>query len=163
MHPAIKLRHLRAFVDIAARGSLTRAAEARGISQPALSRTPAELEDLLGGPLFHRQGRRLVLTEQGGLFRRHAAAGLGALDAGAEALRPGAGRGRLVVGVLPTAATRLFPRVALRFAERRPDTPLAIDTGPHAHLMRLLREGGGSRELAVGRTEHFCDAQSPFC
>jgi LysR family pca operon transcriptional activator len=148
MHPAIKLRHIRAFLDIAAEGGLSAVARAQGISQPALSRTLAELEALLGEALFDRQGRRLVLTEAGVLFRRHAGAALAQLDAGAAALRPGAG-GTLRVGVLPTVATRFLPELALRFRALRPEIGLAIETGPHFHLMRLLREG--AVDLVLGR------------
>ncbi|WP_240637978.1 LysR family transcriptional regulator, partial [Paracoccus aestuarii] len=83
MHPAIKLRHLRVFLDIAAQGSLTAAARAQGLTQPALSRSLAELEALLDRPLFRREGRRLVLTDEGTLFRDHAARALQMLEAGA--------------------------------------------------------------------------------
>lgn len=147
MHPAIKLRHIRAFLDIAAEGGLTVVARAQGITQPALSRTLAELESLLGQPLFLRQGRKLVLTEAGALFRRHALAAVQALEAGAAALHPGAG-GTLRVGVLPTVATHFMPRVMLRLRELVPETLLTVETGPHFHLMRLLREG--AVELIVG-------------
>lgn len=148
MHPGIKLRHIRAFLDIAAQGGLSPVARAQGITQPALSRTLAELETLLGQPMFLRQGRRLVLTEAGTLFRRHASAALQALEAGAAALRPGSS-GTLRIGVLPTVATRFLPLVALRFRAERPDILLAIETGPHFHLMRLLRDG--AVDLVVGR------------
>lgn len=149
MHPAIKLRHIRAFLDIAAEGSLTAVARRHGISQPALSRSLAELEDLLGAALFRRERRRLVLTEAGALFRGHASLGLQAFEAGAAALRPGAGGGAIRVGILPTAATRLFPTVALRFRETHPGTLLKIETGPHSYLLRLLRDGG--IDLMIGR------------
>ncbi|SFA45440.1 LysR family transcriptional regulator, pca operon transcriptional activator [Paracoccus halophilus] len=148
MHPAVKLRHIRAFLDIASEGGLTAVARLQGITQPALSRTLAELETLLGQPLFLRQGRKLVLTEAGALFRRHAMTAVQALEAGAAALRPGAG-GILRLGVLPTVATRFMPRVMLRFRELHPETLLSVETGPHFHLMRLLREG--SVDLMVGR------------
>lgn len=149
IHPAIKLRHVRAFLDIAAEGSLSAVARRQGISQPALSRTLAELEDLLAAPLFRREGRRLVLTEAGATFRHHASLGVQALEAGAAALRPGTRDATLRVGILPTAATRLFPRVALRLREARPNTLLKIETGPHSYLLRLLRDG--SIDLMVGR------------
>lgn len=149
MHPAIKLRHIRAFLDIASEGNLSAAARRQGISQPALSRTLAELEDLLAVSLFRRERRRLVLTGEGAVFRRHASIGLQALEAGAAALRPGGGGDTIRVGILPTAATRLFPRVALRFRAVQPDTILTIETGPHSYLMRLLREG--DIDLMIGR------------
>lgn len=148
MHPGIKLRHIRAFLEIASEGSLSAVARAQGITQPALSRTLAELEDLLARPLFLRQGRRLVLTEAGMLFRRHAAAAVQALEAGAAALRPGP-QGRLRLGVLPTVATRFVPQVVLRFRAVQPETVLAVETGPHHYLIRLLREG--AIEMMIGR------------
>ncbi|MGO4853095.1 LysR substrate-binding domain-containing protein [Phaeovulum sp. W22_SRMD_FR3] len=149
MHPGVKLRHIRAFLAIAAAGNLSAVARAQGITQPALSRTLSELEDLLAQPLFLRQGRRLLLTEAGALFRRHASIGLQALDAGAAALAPGAGGGTLTVGVLPTVATRLFPKVALRFHDLAPETLLSVITGPHHYLMGLLRSG--AVDLMLGR------------
>jgi LysR family pca operon transcriptional activator len=155
MHPGIKLRHLRVFLDIAARGSLTAAARAQGITQPALSRTLAELEALLQVPLFRRERRRLVLTDAGTLLRTHAAAALQMLESGVAALHPVSGTDRLRVGILPTAATRLFPRVALRFREMHPHVTLSVETGPHPHLIRLLREGG--IDLMIGRMPAAAD------
>jgi LysR family pca operon transcriptional activator len=148
MHPAIKLRHIRAFLDIAATGALSSVARTQGISQPALSRTLAELEDLLGIALFRRERRRLVLTEQGALFRHHATIGLRSLEEGVAALNPALGDS-IRVGILPTAATWLFPRVAIRFRALQPQTTLKIETGPHAYLLGLLRNGG--IEMMVGR------------
>jgi LysR family pca operon transcriptional activator len=149
MHPAIKLRHIRAFLDIAAEGNLSSVARRHGISQPALSRTLAEMEDLLGAMLFRREKRRLVLTESGALFRRHASLGLQALEAGAAALISGGGADSIRVGILPTTATRFFPRVALSWREAHPETLLKIETGPHTYLLRLLRDG--EIDLMIGR------------
>ncbi len=149
MHPGVKLRHLRAFAAIADEGSLSAVARAQGVSQPAISRTLAELEALLGAPLFHRENRRLILTPQGAVFRRHVHLALQALDAGAAATRPGATGGVIRVGILPTAATRLFPRVALRLREIAPELLLKIETGPHTYLVRMLRDG--QIDLMVGR------------
>lgn len=150
MHPGLKLRHIRNFLEIIASGSLSAAARSRGVTQPALSRSLAEMEILLGTPLFLRQGRKLVLTEAGALFRRHAQEGLLALEEGARALStPGGHVGRLSVGVLPTVATRLFPRVALRFGQLRPDVTLSVESGSNTYLLRQLRD---SRiDLMVGR------------
>ncbi|MEI6801218.1 MAG: LysR substrate-binding domain-containing protein [Pseudomonadota bacterium] len=148
IHRAIKLRHIRAFLDIAAEGNLSAVARAQGITQPALSRTLAELEDLLDQSLFLRQGRRLILTESGAVFRRHALATLQSLEAGVAAIRPGQG-GAIRVGVLPTVATRFFPQVVLSFREMRPDVMLSIETGPHHYLIRLLRDG--ALDLMIGR------------
>ncbi|WP_083463569.1 LysR substrate-binding domain-containing protein [Prosthecomicrobium hirschii] len=149
MHPGIKLRHIRAFLEIADEGSLSAAARARRLTQPALSRSLGELEAMLGQPLFLRQGRGLALTEAGRLFRRHAAAGVEALEAGAAALAPATAGGRIDVGVLPTVAARLFPRVALRFGALRAGIVLSVETGPNTYLLRRLRDG--AIDLMVGR------------
>jgi LysR family transcriptional regulator, pca operon transcriptional activator len=149
MHPAIKLRHIRAFLDIADQGSLSVVARRQRISQPALSRTLAELEQLLDMPLFQRVRRRLVLTEAGATFRRHATLGVQSLEAGAAALRPDATGGAIRVGILPTVATRLLPRVALRFHTERPEITLKVETGPHRYLIGLLRDG--LVDLMIGR------------
>lgn len=149
MHPAIKLRHIRAFLDIAAEGSLSAVARLRGLTQPGLSRSLAELEDLLGQALFAREGRRLVLTDAGRLFRRHATLAVEALEAGAAALHPGEGAATIHVGILPTVAAGLFPRVALRFRALMPNVSLNVETGPNVWLLRRLREG--SLDLMVGR------------
>lgn len=149
MHPAVKLRHIRAFLDIAADGTLTSVARRQGVTQPALSRTLAELEDLLGVALFRREQRRLILTEAGLTFRHHASLAMQALEAAAAAVQPDARRGAIRVGLLPTAAARLFPRVALRFQDVDPETLLKIETGPHPYLLGLLR--AGQIDLMIGR------------
>ena len=64
---ALNFHHLRLFRAIARDGSLTRAAERLHLSPSALSTQVAKLEAALGHPLFERQGRRLVLTEAGGI------------------------------------------------------------------------------------------------
>lgn len=155
MHPAIKLRHIRAFLDIASEGSLSAVAMRQGITQPGLSRSLSELEALLGVQLFLREKRRLVLTEEGALFRRHAAQALQMLELGAATLQPGTGSGAIRIGILPSAATTLFPKVALRFRAFAPETVLKIETGPHFHLLRMLREGG--IDLMVGRMPAAAD------
>lgn len=149
MHPAIKLRHIRAFLDIASSGNMSAVAVKQGVTQPALSRTLAELEDLLGTQLFLREKRRLTLTQPGALFRHHAALAVQSLEAAAAALRPDASGGSIRVGILPTAAARLFPRVAVRFTALQAGTILKIDTGPHGYLMGQLR--AGAIDMMIGR------------
>ena len=63
----LKNRHLALLAHIDHAGSLTRAAAALGISQPAATKTLAELETIFGAPLFNRAGVRLAPTELGRL------------------------------------------------------------------------------------------------
>ncbi len=58
-------RQLKYFLAVVDDGSMNKAAETLLIAQPSLSQTIATLERELGVPLFHRIGRRLVLTNAG--------------------------------------------------------------------------------------------------
>lgn len=149
MH-GIGIRHLRAFLEVARLSSVSQAADALSVSQPAVSKTLRELEERLGVPLVERAGRRLRLTEAGWLFQRHAGLSLVELERGVRALRAPEGlRRRIAVGVLPTVATRIMPRAALAYAATTPGGSLSITTGPNWLLLSQLREG--TLELVVGR------------
>lgn len=146
----IGLRHIRSFLEVARLGSVGQAADALAISQPAVSKTLRELEDRLGVALFERAGRRIRLNEAGRLFQKHAGLSLTEIERGVRAVRaPERARRRLVVGVLPTVATRIMPRAALAFAEAVPGGVLRVSTGPNGLLLSQLREG--TLELVVGR------------
>nr|WP_319249873.1 LysR substrate-binding domain-containing protein [uncultured Celeribacter sp.] len=145
----LKLRHLEAFLAVAKAGTITAAARARNVSQPALSKTIAELEIQLGAPLFTRTGRQAVLTPAGEAFRRHALSSLQSLEAGVRAITGGGRMDVVKVGVLPTVASGLFPAVALEFSELRPDARIAVITGPNRYLIERMRSGG--LDLVVGR------------
>ena len=114
--PRIRLRHLRCFLETAKLGSLSAAANALNVSQPAASKTLRELENILGKRLFDRSHRRLILTAEGHVFQQHAGAGMIALTRAQDLVKgTPAAFTRLSVGVLPTAATSLMPRAALNF------------------------------------------------
>jgi LysR family pca operon transcriptional activator len=72
----LRLRHLRCFPEIARAESVSLAAERLNITQPAVSRSLKELEDMLGTHLFDRVGRGLRLNEAGRVFQSHAAASM---------------------------------------------------------------------------------------
>lgn len=149
MNHAIKLRHIRLFLAIADSGSLSAAALSLRLSQPALSKSLAEIELLLGGALFLRQGRRLVLTPAGDAFRRHIRTAMIHLDAAATVFAPEKSQGQITVGVLPTVSTRFFPQVAAQFLTAAPGVTLSIETGPHDYLLQKLRQG--RLDLMIGR------------
>ncbi|MFF9212827.1 MULTISPECIES: LysR family transcriptional regulator [unclassified Streptomyces] len=83
----IELRHLRAFAAVARRRSFTRAAQELLITQPALSRTVAQLEAGLGVRLLDRSSRGVSLTQTGAAFLVHAERTLAAFDAALAAAR----------------------------------------------------------------------------
>lgn len=76
----IRLRHLHTFVAVAQQGTLGRAAETLSLSQPALSKTLNELEELTGVRLFERGRLGAQLTTMGEQFLTHAVRVLDALN-----------------------------------------------------------------------------------
>jgi LysR family hydrogen peroxide-inducible transcriptional activator len=64
----MEIQQIRYFLAVAELRNFTRAAERCRVAQPSLSQQIKKLEQELGGPLFHRMGRRILLTEQGALL-----------------------------------------------------------------------------------------------
>ena len=146
----LNLRHIRTFLEIARAESVSLAADRLMITQPAVSRSLKELEQILGVQLFDRIGRQLRLNESGKVFQGHASASITELMRGAERLTTdGELTKRLSIGVLPTAATDLVPRAAMAFREEMSHVRLRIQTGPNWLLFNQLRDG--YVDLVVGR------------
>jgi DNA-binding transcriptional LysR family regulator len=76
----VEVRHLRAFLAIAEEGNVTRAAARLHLTQPALSRTLAQLEQQVGSQLVDRSTHHLRLTAAGTRFQVTAAGALRAFD-----------------------------------------------------------------------------------
>jgi LysR family transcriptional regulator, benzoate and cis,cis-muconate-responsive activator of ben and cat genes len=97
----VELRHLRYFVAVADRGSLSRAAAHLLIAQPALSRQIRALEHELGHQLFERTRTGVSLTSAGTALLGHARQLLSLAAATDEVLEGGARPQELVTVGLP--------------------------------------------------------------
>jgi LysR family pca operon transcriptional activator len=150
LSPYLRLRHLSCFLETARLGSITAASGALNVSQPAVSKTIRELENILGATLFDRSGRKMALTPAGKAYQIHAGAAVADLERGQLLVGdPPARRVKVRAGVLPTAATGLVPQAALAFRQTHPHVLLDVMTGPNWLLLSLLREG--QLDLVVGR------------
>ena len=99
----LNLRHLRALAAIVERGSMSAAASAVGLTQPALTQGLAKLERQIGLALFERHADGVVPTAAGTLLADRSTAGFALLDGAARGpVRQGRGFGR--PGQLVTAA-----------------------------------------------------------
>ncbi|MFG1376015.1 pca operon transcription factor PcaQ [Xanthobacter autotrophicus] len=147
----IKLRHIACFLEVASRSGFGRAAEALHLTQPAVSRAIAELEDVVGKPLFERGRGGAVLTADGRAFRTHAGAAFAELGRGIDRVkRPGgATGGEITVGALPTVAARIMPEAVKRAKETGLAASIAIEAGPNGWLIDQLKQG--RLDLVVGR------------
>ncbi|MFF2653988.1 LysR family transcriptional regulator [Streptomyces sp. NPDC058045] len=120
----IDIRHLRCFLAVAEETNVTRAAAVLRLSQPAVSRALAALEQALGVRLVDRSTHHLALTAEGRAFRDKAAAAVAAFD---EALD--AGRLRhwpLRLGHAWSAFGPYTTPLLRRWAEQHPDVPLEL-------------------------------------
>lgn len=155
----IRHRHLNCFLEIARSRKVSAAALALNISQPAASKTLAELEDILGTRLFRRRGKGgLNLTREGQVFLRFAGASIAALKQGLDGLaqvRMQAGP-MLVVGALLGVAAQFMPR-AIREFQAAHNTAVRIITGPNTTMLNQLRLG--EMDLVVGRIASPKDMQ----
>ncbi|EHC79467.1 transcriptional regulator protein LysR [Salmonella enterica subsp. enterica serovar Montevideo str. S5-403] len=126
----IRLRHLHTFVAVAQQGTLGRAAETLNLSQPALSKTLNELEQLTGTRLFERGRLGAQLTVPGEQFLTHAVKVLDALNTAGQALnrKEDASADVVRVGALPTAALGILPAAIGRFHQQQKSTSLQVAT-----------------------------------
>jgi molybdate transport repressor ModE-like protein len=139
----ITLRRLRLVQALAEEGSVTAAARAVGMSQPALSQNLRAIERHYGFPLLMRAGRRTVLTMPARLVVDYARRILRLVDESERAvgellqLR----RGRLAVAASATPGTYLLPRLLAEFRVRHPDVDLQLRIGETRDVERWVLAG----------------------
>lgn len=147
----IKFRHIQCFCEIVRHNSLKSAAQHLHLTQPAISKTLKELEEVVGSDLLVRNRGGVSLTEQGEVFLHFAQMSLAALQQGLNGVTQmeAAGQVSLSVGALPSVAARLMPAVVQAFADLAPDVTLHIHDGPHGYLIEELRRG--QLDVVIGR------------
>ncbi len=147
----IKFRHIQCFVEIARLRSFKQAAEALFLTQPAISKTLKELEDIVGEALLLRSRSGVELTKSGEVFLHFAQMSLASLQQGLDRVeREGrAEKEQLSIGALPSVTARILPRAAAKFSELAPDAMLRIVDGPLGYLTDRLKLG--ELDLVLGR------------
>lgn len=145
----IRLRHLQCFQAVVRGGTLGSAAQALSISQPAVTKTINELEDILGTRLFERGRRGATLTPEAQVFMLHASASLDALSRAVQSMVEGPREPHLTVGVLPTLAPAFIPAVLRRFEGMRPTARLRVISGRNKTLIDALRNR--EMDVVIGR------------
>ncbi len=139
----MELRQLRHFVAVVDSGNLSRAADRVAISQPALTRSIKNLEDLLGMDLLERKPRGVTPTEAGLALYRHAQIVLNAcqrLTREVRELERGV-TGTVHIGVGAMYATHLTSQVAEILCEAHPRLALVINESFFEDLLKQLNDG----------------------
>ncbi|MEM9630760.1 MAG: LysR substrate-binding domain-containing protein [Pseudomonadota bacterium] len=139
----ITLKQLRYFEALARHGHFGRAAEACAISQPALSMQIKEMEDVLGASLIERGARQIRLTHFGEVAVARAREILRATDELGDLARASRERlvGRLRIGVIPTIAPYLLPKVIGDLSGRHPELDIHVRETVTPKLIRELCDG----------------------
>lgn len=147
----LKLRHLVLVDALTDHGSLVGAAAHLRVTQPALTRSLRDLEQILGVPLYDRGPRGVTPTIFGAAFTEHARAVLAQLtQAGRHVAElADAQRGTVTVGTHLAGSNLLLPRAIARLKAERPHVTVVIREGTPDALLADLE--AGRVDLTIGR------------
>jgi DNA-binding transcriptional LysR family regulator len=146
-----RLKPLRAFCQTARLGSVSRAAEALFLSQPAVTLQLQALERDMGVRLLERSGRRLTLTREGQelyALARPLVEGLDGLDGAFRSRVRGLDAGELHVAAGSSTILYLLPKIVEAFRAAHPEVRLSLHNVTGAGGLDLLRSD--AVDLAVG-------------
>lgn len=151
----LDLKRMRYVLEAARAQAITTAAETLGVTQSALSRSIAEVEDTLGVQLFHRLPRGIQLTPAGDRFVASAKRVLGEIEELVATVRETRDlvSGRLRIGVAPPGYVAHIRGAVATFAREHPGITIEIVTGTTQGLSpRLL---GGELDLLISSSSYL--------
>ena len=145
----MELQQIRYFLAIHEHGGFSRAAQDCDVSQPALTAAIKKLEAEIGAALFHREGKRLVLTELGRMVKPHLEQVLAGTHTAREIARNFTllRQAPLRVGVMTTIGPVRVSRYFRRFHQTNPGVELTVRDALLPALLHDLE--GGELDLAV--------------
>ncbi|MED1954294.1 LysR family transcriptional regulator [Brevibacillus centrosporus] len=136
-------QQLEYFQTLARIQHVTRAAESLSLSQPALSRSIARLEEEVGVPLFDRQGRTIVLNRYGQLLLKRVNRILKEWEDGKQELQDltHPEHGEVSIGFLHTLGTSLIPDLIGAFRAQAPQISFSLMQNHSYSLLEHLDAG----------------------
>jgi LysR family hydrogen peroxide-inducible transcriptional activator len=138
----MELDQLRYVIKVADTGNFTRAASGMDISQPSLSQQIINLEKELGHKLFHRLGRKAVVTEAGAVFLERARRIIFEVDDATTELRDSPSLERkITVGTIQTIGPYLMPVLIRRCRRRYPNLQINIREDFKVNLIASVLQG----------------------
>lgn len=138
-----RLRHLQLLVHIAELASLQKAAEAIGMSQPGATHALAEMESILGHPLFERHSRGMRPTALGHALLPPVRQAMRQMQTCAETIASmGAGAaGTVRIGSIGAGLSGVLARVVPPFSAAQPDVVVDVQAVAVDDLLQLLEHG----------------------
>jgi len=146
----MRLRQIEVFHAVYANGSISGAARALNVSQPAASRVLRHTESQLGITLFQLVRGRLVPTDEAHALFREVDEVYGRISSLRQTARNmrGGGAGHLRIGAVPSLALEIVPAAIARFHAHHPDVTFEIQTLHHDAMVQSLYERVS--DLAIG-------------
>ncbi|MEK5186621.1 LysR family transcriptional regulator [Solibacillus sp. FSL W7-1324] len=139
----MEIEQLQYFKTVATMQHMTRAAEVLAISQPALSKSIANIEQNLGVPLFNREGRSIYLNRFGELFLQSVNVILDEYDRIKEEfediIKPGSGE--VSFGFIHTLGMEIVPELIASTSEAFPNMQFSLTQATSLSLLKRLEEG----------------------
>lgn len=151
IHSRLRLRQLRLMLALEELGSLRRAADEIGMTQPAATKMLHEAEDLLGVELFERLPRGMRATPFGETviyYARMVFAELTGMREELVALESG-NLGRVTVGAIPALASGLLTRTIATLKESHPRLSMSIQVDTSDVLVQALQQD--QLDVVLGR------------
>ena len=143
------IRHIRIFLEVCRTMNVTRAAENLYMTQPAVSRSIHEIEQVYGVRLFERLNQRLYLTDSGRRMRAYAVHIVDTFDQMERELSDGDERGMLRIGASITLGNYELPGVVRRMKQERPSLRLQATVANVDTLKELSAALGNDPNFAT--------------
>jgi DNA-binding transcriptional LysR family regulator len=159
----IQLVQVEGFLEVARRGSVSRAAEALFVTQPTLTARLHSLERELGTPLFVRTPHGMRLTDAGRAWVPYAERALRALVDGRDVLEQvkSASAGHLMIGAAPAVSTYVLPGLLEKFVAAHPRVEVSVRTGHSEDVVDLVLRD--EVQIGLGRAIRHPDLElRPF-
>lgn len=157
----LTLREVEVFAAIAAHGTVTRAADAVGLTQSAASQALDKLENGLGVALFDRIGRRLAINEHGRALLPRARVLLDSAH-GIQGLFT-AGEYRLRLGASTTIANYVLPPLLAAFRAAWPQAQVEMEVGNTQDIAAAVAHLAVDFGLIEGPCPHPDLQVEPWC
>ncbi|WP_395643431.1 LysR substrate-binding domain-containing protein [Rudaea sp.] len=147
----LKTRHLQLFAQLYEHRSVMHAATAANMTQPAASKLLAEMENLLGVPLFERHARGIEPTLYADALARRARSALSELERARDEIRMlRHGRlGQAAIGTVVNPGTNLVPKAIAAVKQAAPDILIRVEMDASRPLVAKLLEG--RLDIVIGR------------
>ena len=133
----------RIFYTVAEQGNITKAALELYISQPAVSKSIKKLEDELGGSIFKRTKKGVVLTEEGKELYSYVSKAIEYLNSAENKFKDlmKLETGNLRIGTSATITRHFLMPYLEKFHTKYPNINIEIKTGLNRDLIRRLKNG----------------------